>query len=254
MKIVQFDTEARRCAVTASGQSDITLAHYPEATTGCTFVIARPADAPFLWREYLRGAFETYSRFGVEAVLDLDAVQDGSTTSFFFAALDDLGNVVGGTRVQGPYRFAYEAHAMAEWNERSGSVILAEQIAERIDDGGVIEVKTAWASDRGLQREELSAAVARTFMLAVEVADVGYALCTGAEHAIPRWRSVGGQIASAVGAVPYPDRRYRTVPMWWDRRQMCHIADAWQHHLFLREMRNINGLTLANAQAVAAVA
>ena len=217
-------------------------------------MIARPNEAPALWREYLRGAFDTYSRFGVETVLDLDAVRDGSTTFFFFAALDDLGRVVGGTRVQGPYSFAYEAHAISVWNRRTGTDALAGQISERIGEGGVIEVKTAWASDRGPRKEELSAAVARTFMHAVSVADVRYALCTGADHAIPRWRSVGGEIASDVAAVPYPDERYRTVPMWWDRQEMSRTADTWQRQLFLRERRHLDGLRLASTPTVAAVA
>ncbi|HEY5881344.1 MAG TPA: hypothetical protein VIU11_20695 [Nakamurella sp.] len=222
---------------------------YADHTSGVTFKVGRPASDRSLWHEYLEGAQNSYQRYGVERVLDLAAIRDGRTTRFFFAAIDDNGRVVGGTRVQGPYQSALEAHALVEWAGRSGRTELYRRIKQRVLDG-VIEVKTAWASDCVDQRNELSAAIARTFVHAVALAPVRFGLCTGAQHAVPRWRSVGGEVDPDVKPVAYPDRRYRTVPMWWDDWTMHRKSDSMQRRHLEHEWTQIM-LSLTATDAVA---
>jgi len=208
-----------------------------------TFKVRRPDSDKSLWLEYLKGAEASYGRFGVDSVVDFAAIADGAATAFFFAAVDDDGRVVGGTRVQGPYRSAPEAHALTEWAGQPGWRELRRRIAQHVPDG-VVEVKTAWAAEGAPRRRELSAAVARTFVHAVALAPVRYGLCTGAEHAIPRWRSVGGAVDSSVAPVAYPDDRYRTVPMWWDDRSMYERSEEGQRRHLRHEWSQIRyGLT-----------
>lgn len=186
------------------------------AAAGCEFHVATPGQEPHLWREYLDGAVANYRRFEVEHVLEYDSVLTGNSTTLFFAAVDRSGQVVGGMRAQGPYRHAAQAHALAEWAGAPGTNRLRSEIESRIPEG-VIEMKAGWVAADTPNRRELTAALARIFLHAIRLTGVRYALCTVATHAVPKWSTTGGEISLEVTPVAYPDPRYRTVPMWWDR-------------------------------------
>ena len=203
------------------------VARYRDLLTGCLFVVAEPAAQPGLWREYLQGAETSYRKHDVESVLEYDSIIDGRQTALFFVALDESGAVVGGMRVQGPYSTPAQAHALTEWAGRPGTDELRQEIASRLAQG-VVEMKTGWVQDAHPRRSELTDAMARMFVHALRLMDVRYVLGTVAEHARRRWQSTGGTISENVCAVAYPDDRYRTVPMWWDRETFADTALAHQ--------------------------
>jgi hypothetical protein len=188
---------------------------YPDLRSGALFVYARPRDQPWLWREFLRGALESYGRYGVESVLEYDSVRDGSTTTMFIAALDAAGNVVGGMRAQGRYSTPGQAHAVSEWAGHPGEALLWGDIDDRLRFG-VIEMKSGWVSESTPMRRQLTAALARVVLHSMRLLEVRYALCTVAQHAVHRWETTGARVSSMIPAVAYPDDRYKTVPMWWD--------------------------------------
>lgn len=199
------------------------VAQYRDQLSNCTFVVATPSDQPQLWQIYLRGAHLSYSRHGVEAVLEYDTVADGSSTAVFFAAIDAAGTVVGGMRAQGPYSRSAQAHAISEWDGRTGAAELDEEISLRIADG-VIEMKTGWVDDTACNRRELTDALARVFVHSLRLLKVRWALGTVAQHAIRRWETTGGVVSELVSPVAYPDERYQTVLMWWDRERFAELA------------------------------
>jgi hypothetical protein len=49
-------------------------------------------------------------------------------------------------------------------------------------------------------------------------------VATAGSHALNRWRSSGGVVATKIPAAPYPDDRYRTKMMWWDRSTFTNDA------------------------------
>ena len=53
---------------------------------------------------------------------------------------------------------------------------------------------------------------------------VQFALATSASHVLARWASSGGVVASRIPSTPYPDERYQTKLMFWDRRTFAHHA------------------------------
>lgn len=183
---------------------------------GCEFSVATPRSHPELWREYLDGAVANYRRFRVEHVVEYESVLSGDSTSLFFAAVNQSGRVVGGMRAQGPYRSAKQAHALAEWAGAAGTDELRSEIESRIPHG-VIEMKAGWVAADAPNRRALTSALARIFLHAIRLTGVRYALCTVATHAVPKWTTTGGEISLGVTPVAYPDPRYSTVPMWWDR-------------------------------------
>jgi hypothetical protein len=75
---------------------------------------------------------------------------------------------------------------------------------------------------------ELTAALARVFVHAMMLLNARHALGTVAAHAVRCWRTTGGVVSTTVTPVGYPDDRYLTAPMWWDRQTYADLAAADQ--------------------------
>jgi hypothetical protein len=63
---------------------------------------------------------------------------------------------------------------------------------------------------------------------------IQFCMATSAPHILERWGSSGGVVAP-IPAAAYPDERYRTKMMWWDRRTFANHADPEQLSKILRE-------------------
>jgi hypothetical protein len=207
---------------------------YFDPTSGHNFIFAEPAKQPAIWAAYLDGARRSYRQHGVESAIEYDEVRDGRSTALFAVAMDDAGQVVGGLRVQGRLTGPEQAHAMREWAGRPGTAEMRAQIAQRLPFG-VIEVKAVWVDHHTDNRAALIAALARAFVHAMDLLHVRHALCTAAEHAVSRWQTSGGVVATEVTAVAYPDERYRTNLMWWDRHQLAELITPDQNAALVRE-------------------
>ncbi|MDV8009544.1 hypothetical protein [Rhodococcus sp. IEGM 1318] len=192
-------------------------------TVGVEIVLSTPAADRNLWEEYLRGAFASYCRYGAQAALDLSTVREGTSTSLFYALVQE-GNVIGGVRAQGPYTCASQSHALVEWAGNAGYAQVRDAITVRIPDG-VVEMKSAWVSPNTAHSGKLSAALARVALPTMERLHSRYVMATAADHVLARWESSGGRVDPSVQAAAYPDSRYRTRIMWWDRRTLHLDAD-----------------------------
>lgn len=190
----------------------------------CRLVVARPADEPQLWSAYLAGVYESYAHHGVLEALDYRGIRDGNSTALFFVAVGSDGAVNGGLRTQGPYRVADQAHAMIEWAGQPGERAVGAMIADRIPFG-VVEVKAAWVRDGAPQRRALTQTLAQVGVCAAELLDVQFLMASAADHVLELWTSSGGVVAASIPPTPYPDDRYHTRIMWWDRdRRQCRAA------------------------------
>lgn len=228
-------------ALTSNAHSGNRVGSYYDPSAGCHFLVARPSAQPDLWTAYLEGARTSYRRFGVERVLEYEKTRDGKSTTLFFAAVDHDGQVAGGMRVQGPYLHPDQAHAVAEWAGHDGTETLRAEICERIPSG-VIEMKTGWVCRDAPRRVELTAALARVFVHSVTLLDVRYALGTVAAHAVRCWQTTGGVVSRTVTPVAYPDERYLTAPMWWDRETYADLAAADQLPRLIDESAQLCGI------------
>jgi hypothetical protein len=207
---------------------------FRDAKSGCTFYVTTPDTHPDLWIRYLDGALRTYRHYGVENAVEYDATVGGGSTSLFFAAVSAAGEVVAGVRTQGPYLHADEVHALSAWYGHPGEAAFRRMICERIPQG-LVEVKAVWVARGAAQRRALGAAVARCVVHAALLHGARFAMVTAAAHAIGRYRSSGAVVGWQVPAVPYPDERYRTVPLWWDTRNYRSIAGPLQSALISAE-------------------
>ncbi len=208
----------------------------------CSVIFATPENHPQLWREYLLGARDAYRRHGCDSALDLAGVLHGSETTIFAAVVDSDGTVVGGLRVQGPLGDAQESHALSEeWAPGEGREALRDVIDARIDDG-VIEVKTAWSDDRFAGARAVAGQMSRSSVILLDICGARHLMATAADHVLRLWESGGGRVCEAVPMTPYPDDRYRTRLMLWDRSWIAVDANPGTWRIMQREMASLRPL------------
>jgi hypothetical protein len=203
----------------------------------CTLVVSQPSTDPGLWREYAVGAQRSYSKRGVECALDVDALRGGADTVMFFVVIDDDGQMVAGVRAKGPLQSAHDSHALAEWAGRPGQQAVRNMITDRIPFG-ILEMKSAWVTDDPDRHRSLSTALARSGFHMMALLDVQFCMATAAAYVLNRWRSSGGVVA-AIPATPYPNERYQTKMMWWNRRDFVNYAEPEQVAKILMETKQL---------------
>lgn len=216
--------------------------------SGCQFVAATPASRPDLWGAYLAGAVRSYRRYHVEKAVEYDQIRDGASTSLFFAALDPDNHVVGGLRALGPYTTADESHAVREWADHEGEAEVRAVISHRIPRG-VIETKTGWVSDRAVRRAQLADALARLIVHSMTILDVQSAFGTAGTHVVELWATTGGVVMPRLAPAPYPDDRYRTMMVWWDRATYAHRTRAPQVASIRNEIAQLRASAAALSKA-----
>ncbi len=204
----------------------------------CTLVFAHPATERDLWIDYVRGACENYRKHGVERALNVAALQKGDDTTIFAACVNDAGRVVAGLRGRGPYQSADECHAILEWNGQPGQGAVRKMVADRLPFG-VMEMKTAWVTYESDRSRQLTNAISRTPLHAMNLLDIQFIVATAASYVLKRWLSSGGQLTLKIPPTPYPDQRYETRLAWWDRLTFAKHADPKQLSMFLAEQKQM---------------
>ncbi len=211
-----------------------TSASWWDADTECTLVVARPADERELWCDYLAGAVRSYRKHGVECALDMDALRSAADTILFFAAVDDKGQIVAGVRAKGPLRDADDSHAVVEWQGQPGLATVRKMIDDRAPFG-ILEMKSAWVTDDRERNRPLTKALARSGFHAMALIDIQFCMATAGAYVLDRWKSSGGVVADNIPPTPYPDERYQTKMMWWDRNTFTKYAEPQQVSKIYRE-------------------
>lgn len=210
---------------------------FNDAVSGTTLIVGTPSSTPTVWADYIDGANRTYLRHGVAGALEYETVRDGDGTGLFCAVVD-AGKVIGGLRIQGPYSTPTESHALAEWAGQPGRARLVKAIAARIP-GGLVEAKAAYVDTQSPAARHVAGLLARTPLIVMTLTGCRYVMATAAEHVLERWQSGGGRIDTAVEPTPYPDTRYRTRAMFWDRTRLRHHADPAVWSQMQREYRQV---------------
>jgi hypothetical protein len=197
-----------------------------DVDSDCTFVMSQPSVDPDLWLQYLYGAEETYLKYGVESALDVPAIRDGHDTTIFWATINTAGQVVGGVRATGPLQCADDSHAVLEWAGHAGEQDVRAMINERVSLG-IAEIKTAWVTDDPSQNHPLTKFIGRCTVELMSVLGIRFAMATSADYLLSRWRP-SGCVVAPIPATPYPNDRYRTKLLWWDRDTFADHAEPEQ--------------------------
>lgn len=205
----------------------------------CTVVLAEPSTEPELWADYLEGARRSYHKHGVDCALDFDAVRTGRDTILFVTALDVSGKVLAGVRAKGPLLNADDSHAVVEWAGQPGLQMVRKMIDDRAPFG-ILEMKSAFVTDDRERSRSLTKVLARSGFHAMAVTDIQFCMATAGAYVLDRWRSSGGVVAEHIPATPYPDERYETKMMWWDRSTFTKHAAPDQVSKILQETLALN--------------
>jgi hypothetical protein len=218
-----------------------------------SMVMATPAAEPDLFDRYHRGAVASYSRFGVSDAMDADTARCADDTAVFWALTDVDGELVGGVRAKGPLLTPDDSHAAVEWAGQPGESDIRRAIAEMVPLG-VVELKGAWTVREGSGARYRSQMIARCGFQAMAAFGLTYFMATSAAHILEQWRSSGG-VVSDIQATPYPDERYETKMIVWDRRTFTVHGDAEQVAAIFRETAQVRrGLQERRAPAYAHLA
>ncbi|HEY7050938.1 MAG TPA: hypothetical protein VH496_02225 [Mycobacterium sp.] len=199
--------------------------------------MSQPRLDPQLWATYGGGALRSYRRHGVECALDRPALDSGTDTVMFFVIVDEAERMLGGVRAKGPLRHAEDSHALVEWHEHPAQPAVHKMITDRLPYG-VLEMKSAWVSDTAPHTEGMTNALARSGFHMMALLDAQFCMATAAAYVLNRWRSSGGVIAP-IAATAYPDHRYQTKMMWWDRSTFIRHAQPHQAAKIFTETNRI---------------
>jgi hypothetical protein len=203
----------------------------------CTLVVSQPSTDRGLWDEYVLGAHRSYRKHGVECALDVDALRSGADTVMYLAVIDSAGRMVAGVRAKGPLQSADDSHAIVEWAGQPGQQAVRKLITDRVPFG-ILEMKSAWVTDDPDKNRCITTALARSGFHMMALLDVQFCMATAAAYVLNRWRSSGGVVA-AIPAAPYPDERYQTKMMWWNRRDFVNHAEPEQVAKILVETQQL---------------
>jgi hypothetical protein len=206
-----------------------------DSDTNCTVVVSTPSADPDLWADFVAGAARSYHGHGIERALDMDSLLDESNTQLFHAVVNDAGDIMGGIRAKGPLESPEDSHAIVEWADRPGLSAVYKMLSDRLPFG-VVEMKTAWMTDDQSRSRALGSTLARTPFSTMALLDAQFVVATAGSHVLNRWRTSGGVVATKVPATPYPDDRYRTKMMWWDRSTFTNDAAPEQVSKIFNEM------------------
>jgi hypothetical protein len=164
-------------------------------------------------------------------------LRNGTDTIMFLGMIDDAGRMVAGVRAKGPLRSADDSHAVVEWAGQPGQEAVRNMLNDRVPFG-VVEMKSAWASGDPDRSPCLTSAVARSPFHMMALLDIQFGMATAAAYSLNQWRSSGGVVAG-IPATPYPDKRYQTKMMWWDRRNFVNYAEPAQAAKILIETNHL---------------
>ena len=207
-----------------------------------------------MWEQFLDGARESYTRHGVSSALEMSTIRDGSTTTLFFAALDNSGQMLGGVRVQGPYSSVQQSHALVEFAEYpNGRRHVHAMLDERIEHG-VVELKSAWVAPNAPRGPAVTAMIAESPAYSTALLGARFALATAASHVRSAWLDTGAIIATQIEPIPYPDDRYRTEVFWWDRKTLAFDAELATWRRMRRNTASLLAHPLASVELPQAVA
>jgi hypothetical protein len=214
-------------------RSSSPLASFLDEASGVRIEVHRPIDSPLRWRQYLDGAETQYRAHGVRQVLPRAALEDGRSASLVFVAVDGSGEVVGGIRCHGPIAAVEDAHAITELAGQP-RLRTVRDLLTRILPSGAVEMKGAWTDPDHAPRS-VSNALARCCVHAMTWFGTRYAVATCSDKVAVRWATTGARTFVDLDPVAYPDDRYRTVLILWDREHLAERALDTQWAAILKE-------------------
>ena len=198
-------------------------ASFIDEASGVRFEGHHPFERPDLWQRYLEDAEGKYRSFGFEGTLRRRELEEGQGVPLFFVGFAPDGEPVAGLRFHGPLENRWGAALI----EEMADLPELEEIGALIDSEarfGIIEAKGGWAKGEAVLGVRMVTTISRIMTHAAVWLGAERTIAAVSDKLIPVGKVAGGEVLSR-NFVPFPDERYRTYAVTWQRSRSYDLAD-----------------------------
>ena len=198
-------------------------ASFIDEASGVRFEGHHPFERPDLWNRYLEDAEGKYRSFGFEGTLRRRELDEGQGVPLFFVGFAPNGDPVAGLRFHGPLENRWDAALI----EEMADLPELDEIGSLIDSEakfGIIEAKGGWAKGEAVLGVRMVATISRIMTHAAVWLGAERTIAAVSDLLIPVGKVAGGEVLSR-NHVPFPDERYRTYAVTWQRSRSYDLAD-----------------------------
>ena len=212
-------------------------ASFIDEASGVRFEGHHPLERPDLWRRYLDDAEGKYRSYGFEGTLRRRELEEGRGVPLFFVGFAPDGEPVAGLRFHGPLESRWDAALMEELASLPEIGEIGDLI-EREARLGVIEAKGGWAKGASTLGVRMVATISRMMTHAATWLGAERTIAAVSDQLIPVGKVAGGEVLSR-NWVPFPDERYRTYAVTWQRGRSYDLADDDNRRALRREAEQL---------------
>jgi molybdopterin/thiamine biosynthesis adenylyltransferase/nitroreductase len=205
--------------------------------SGVRFEGHHPLERPDLWKVYLNEAEGIFRSRGFEGTLRRLELEEGNDVSLFLLGFDAEGNAVAGVRFHGPLEGAHQA-AIVEEMATSPEIGLIHDLIEQEIRLGAVEVKGAWSKGATVVGSRLLTAISRSVTHGLNWLGAEFAIAAVSDTLMPVGTATGG-VQVGTHWVPFPDERYRTIAISWQRGRTYELATPENQQAYRREAEQL---------------
>src|SRR5664280_2092969 len=212
-------------------------ASFVDQESGVRFEGHHPLERPDLWKVYLNEAEGIFRSRGFESTLRRVELEEGNGVSLFILAFDTDGNAVAGVRFHGPLEGSHQA-AIIEEMASSPEIGMIRDLIEQEIRLGAVEIKGLWSKGATVVGTQLRTAMSRSITHGMNWLGAEFAFAAVSDMLLPIGGPTGaGQIGTQW--VPFPDERYRTVAVSWNRGRTYELSTPVNQQAYRREAEQL---------------
>ena len=205
--------------------------------SGVRFEGHHPLERPDLWKVYLNEAEGIFRSRGFEGTLRRLELEEGNDVSLFLLGFDPEGNAVAGVRFHGPLEGPHQAAIIDEMASSPEIGVIHDLIDQEIRLGAV-EVKGAWSKGAAVVGSRLLTAISRSVTHGLNWLGAEFAIAAVSDTLMPVGTVTGG-VQVGTHWVPFPDERYRTIAISWQRGRTYELATPENQQAYRREAEQL---------------
>ncbi len=212
-------------------------ASFVDQESGVRFEGHHPLERPDLWKVYLNEAEGIFRSRGFEGTLRRVELEEGNGVPLFILGFDSDGAAVAGVRFHGPLEGSYQA-AIIEEMATSPEISIIHDLIEQEIRLGALEVKGAWSKGASVVGTRLLSAISRSVTHGMNWLGAEFAIAAVSDTLMPVG-DVTGAIQVGTEWVPFPDERYRTVAVSWQRGRTYELSTPENQQAYRREAEQL---------------
>jgi molybdopterin/thiamine biosynthesis adenylyltransferase len=210
---------------------------FVDQESGVRFEGHHPLERPDLWKVYLNEAEGIFRSRGFEGTLRRLELEEGNGVPLFILGFGADGAAVAGVRFHGPLEGSYQA-AIIEEMASSPEVGLIHDLIEQEIRLGALEVKGAWSKGASVVGTHLLSAISRSVTHGMNWLGAEFAIAAVSDTLMPVG-DVTGALQVGTEWVPFPDERYRTVAVSWQRGRTYERSTPENQRAYRRESEHL---------------